>query len=188
VTRPLRSDRLDLEPVTSAHADEMVTVLADPRLYTFTGGEPPSLDVLRTRFARQGAGISPDGRENWHTWIVRERATGAAIGFVQATIGATAGSSSAGADTVATPFDGASSAELAWVVGTAYQGRGFATEAIATVADAVRGLGSLTGDDVTLVHAHIAPGHAASESVARHLGLVPTSVVLDGETRWELSV
>ena len=76
--------------------------------------------------------------------------------------------------------DGATIAELAWVVGTAYQGRGLAGEAARAVRDAVLAAGATT------VVAHIAPGHIASESVARGVGLVRTDQVHEGETRWEL--
>ena len=167
----------------------MVDLLADRSLYSFYDDElSPSLDDLRDRFSRQAVGVSPDGREVWHSWIVRERESGTAIGFVQATVGPTAGSSFAAADTVATPYHGLSSAELAWVIGVPWQGRGFATEAAAAVRDGVRGPGSATGDDVTRVHAHIAPGHVASETVARRLGLTPTDVTHHGETRWLLTL
>jgi RimJ/RimL family protein N-acetyltransferase len=166
----------------------MVDLLADRSLYSFYDDElSPSLDELRDRFSRQAVGVSPDGREVWHSWIVRERATGAAIGFVQATVGATAGSSLASVDTRETPYDGRTSAELAWVIGVPWQGRGYATEAAFAVLAGVRGPGSATGDDVTLVHAHIAPGHEASETVAHRLGLHPTDVVHDGEIRWEFA-
>jgi len=166
----------------------MVDLLADRRLYSFYDDETsPSLEELRVRYSRQAAGLSPDGREVWHSWIVRERESGAAIGFVQATVGATAGSSLASVDTAGTPYDGRTSAELAWVIGVPWQGHGYATEAAAAVRDGVRGVGSATGDDVALVHAHIAPGHVASETVARHLGLRPSDVVHDGEIRWELA-
>lgn len=165
----------------------MVGLLADRRLYGYDESEAsPSLDELRARYARQAVGRSPDGRETWHSWILRERASGRAVGFVQATVGPTAGTSSADADTAATPYDGATSAELAWVVGVEWQGRGYATEAATAVRDAVRGTGPGTGDHVTRVHAHIAPGNVASEAVARRLGLAPTAVVHDGEVRWEL--
>ena len=166
----------------------MVELLSDRRLYSFYDDEAsPSLEELRDRYSRQSAGLSPDGREVWHSWIVRERESGAAIGFVQATVGATAGSSLASVDTADTPYDGRTSAELAWVIGVPWQGRGFATEAATAVRDAVRGPGSVTGDDVALVHAHIAPGHLGSETVARRLGLHPSDVVHDGEIRWELA-
>lgn len=165
----------------------MVDLLADRRLYAFYDDESsPTVEELRRRYARQAAGLSPDGREVWHSWIVRERTSGRAVGVVQATVGATAGTSTASVDTAATPYDGAASAELAWVIGVPWQGRGYATEAATAVLDAVRGPASATGDDATLVHAHIAPGNAASEAVARRLGLAPTSVVHDGEIRWEL--
>ena len=152
----------------------MVDLLADRALYTWYDDEAsPTLEVLRLRYARQAAGVSPDGLEGWHTWILRERDSGRTIGFAQATV-------SAGED-------GVRSAELAWVVGTAWQGRGFATEAATAIRDGVAGVGSLTGDDVAHVHAHIAPGHTASETVARRAGLSPTDVTHEGEIRWELA-
>ncbi len=179
----LRTLRLDLEPLTVAHADEMVDLLADRRLYAFYDDEAsPTLDELRTRYARQSAGRSPDGRSIWHNWIVRVRESGEVAGFVQATVDATAGTSTAAATD---PLEGPSSAELAWVIGTAYQRRGYATEAVAAVADALRGPDSLTGDDADLVHAHIAPRNTASQGVARQIGLRPTDVVVDSEIRWQ---
>ncbi|RII89234.1 GNAT family N-acetyltransferase, partial [Clavibacter michiganensis] len=41
-------------------------------------------------------------------------------------------------------------------------------------------------DGVGVVRAHIHPDHAASEAVARRLGLAPTDERVDGEVRWEL--
>jgi RimJ/RimL family protein N-acetyltransferase len=121
-TDPLRTARLDLEPVSPAHADEMVGLLADRALYAFYADEAsPSLEELRERYARQAAGVSPDGRETWHSWILRERGTARCVGFVQATVRDT------------DLLGRGRSAELAWVVGTAYQGRGFATEAAAVL-------------------------------------------------------
>lgn len=156
-TPPLRTARLDLEPLTVEHAGEMVGVLADPALYVVTGGEPPSLDDLRERYRRQTAGASPDGSETWHNWVMRLRSTGEAVGFVQATVTGDV-------------------AELAWVVGTAYQGQGYAAEAAAAARDAMGPAGE--------VRACIAPGHTASERVARRLGLVATEETVEGETVW----
>ena len=107
VTEPLRTSRLTLTPLAVADAREMVDVLADPTLYTFTGGEAPTLAQLEDRYRHQSAG-SPRSGEIWHNWILR--LDGTAIGFVQATV------------------EGAG-AELAWVVGTPWQGSGFGTEA-----------------------------------------------------------
>ena len=69
-------------------------------------------------------------------------------------------------------------AELAWVVGAAYQGRGIASEAAAGVA---RWLGE---HGVHALVAHIHPGNVASQVVARRTGLHPTDVVVDDEVEW----
>src|SRR3954464_15235028 len=90
----------------------MVPVLADPALYVFTGGDPPSAAQLGKRFERQARGRSADGRELWLNWVVREREGGGAVGDVQGT---------------GEPVSGG--AEVAWVVGTGFQGRGYAREA-----------------------------------------------------------
>lgn len=68
--------------------------------------------------------------------------------------------------------------EIAWVVGTAWQGRGYASEAAGAVAEWLRGRG------VGLLQAHIHPGHDASMKVAARIGLRPTDLVEDGERLW----
>ncbi|MFN8167578.1 MAG: GNAT family N-acetyltransferase [Candidatus Nanopelagicales bacterium] len=167
-TPALRTERLDLEPLRVEHADEMVDLLADRRLYAFYADEAsPSLDELRERYARQVRGASDDGTQVWHNWILRVHASGEAAGFVQAT--------------VTHDSDDREVAELAWVVGTAYQGRGLAREAAAAVRDELISAGAGT------VIAHIAPGNGASEAVARAIGLAPTDESHDGETRWQLT-
>ncbi|MBF4618060.1 GNAT family N-acetyltransferase [Clavibacter sp. VKM Ac-2873] len=157
--------RFALEPLVVAHAREMVGVLADPALYRFTGGEPPSPAALEVRFARQAAGRSPDGSARWLVWILRERASGRAAGFVQATVTGVDG--------------GARVAEVAWLVGTASQGSGAAAECAAAM------VAWLREDGVGVVRAHIHPDHAASAAVARRLGLAATDERVDGEVRWE---
>ena len=135
-------------------------MLADPALYVFTGGDPPSAAELVQRYERQARGRSADGRELWLNWIVREREGGSAVGYVQATV---------------EPVNGV--AEVAWVVGTGFQGRGYAPRPPARWS---RGSAS-AGATVT---AYVHPEHAASQSVARAVGLEPTPVVRDGEVRW----
>ncbi len=46
----IATDRLILEPLQLSHADEMVAVLADDRVYEFTGGDAPTFDVLVGRY------------------------------------------------------------------------------------------------------------------------------------------
>ncbi|MHA3704866.1 GNAT family N-acetyltransferase [Jatrophihabitans sp. YIM 134969] len=155
----LTTARLRLEPLRVDDAAEMADVLADPALYRFTGGHPPGPDSLRRRYTAQVVGGSPDGRQQWLNWIVRDLTTGAAVGFVQATVER-------------------GTADVAWVIGSAHQGRGFATEAAAVVVDRLREQG------VDVVRAYVHPGHLASAAVARAAGLVVTGRVVDGEVEW----
>jgi RimJ/RimL family protein N-acetyltransferase len=162
--RELESERLLIEPLSVGHAEELVHVLGDPELHRFTGGAPLGLADLRARFERQARGESPDGRDGWLNWVVRERETGRAVGTVQATLPGR---------------EQNRVADLAWVIGTAHQGNGFAKEAAAAVAE------SLSSQGVSRLRANIHPRHHASMAVARAIGLAPTPVTVDGEVRWE---
>ena len=163
----LATARLVLDPLRADHADELAPVLDDPALHAFTGGAPASAQELRAAYARREGGVSPDGRAAWLNWVLRPAAGGPPAGTVQATV---------------TEAGDGRRAELAWVVATAHQGQGLATEAATAVAGwlARQGVGELV--------AHIAPGHGASEGVARRLGLEPAGVREDGERRWARSL
>ena len=158
--------RLTLVPVRAGHAAEMADVLADPDLYAFTGGSPPSGPDLRARYERWLAG-SPDPAVSWCNWVIQLHSPRCLAGTVQATISA----------------DGdQQSAEVAWVIGTRWQGRGLATEAARAL------VGWLRGQSVSTVVAHIHPCHLASAAVAAAAGLTPTADWHDGERRWQLRV
>jgi RimJ/RimL family protein N-acetyltransferase len=144
-----------------ADADAMVTVLGDPALYAFTGGEPPELDALRETYGHLVAGPSDDPAEAWHNWIVRLAATGTAVGTVQATL-----------------WEGERRAEVAWLTGTPWQGHGYASEAARAVVDWLASVG------VRTIEAHIHPDHRASAAVAVRIGLRATEEVVDGEHVW----
>ena len=58
------TERLLLVPLRPEDADEMVDVLADPRLHQFIGGHPATLEELRARYATLTAG-SPRLEEVW---------------------------------------------------------------------------------------------------------------------------
>jgi RimJ/RimL family protein N-acetyltransferase len=156
---PIETARLRLEPLRVADAEEMAGVLADPALHEFTGGRPSTADELRRAYALQAVGHSPGGDQAWLNWIVRD--AGRAVGYVQATLDG---------DPVA--------ADVAWVIGTAHQGRGYAREAAAGMA------GWLREQGVAELAAYIHPDHHASIRVAEHLGLRPTGEIADGEVRW----
>jgi RimJ/RimL family protein N-acetyltransferase len=157
------TERLELQPLSPDDAEEMVVVLSDDALYSVIGGAPPGLDELCERYTRQAVGHSADGTATWHNWILRQRDDGAAIGFVQATV-----------------VD--STAELAWLVGVPWQGRGYATEAARAVVD------WLTAGGVTTITAHVASGHRPSELVADRIGLAATDDFEDGERVWRLEL
>ena len=159
----IETSRLIIEPLRVAHADEIARVLDDLALHEFTGGEPQTLEQLRNRYSRLVLGQSPDGKQGWLNWIVRDRGSAVAIGTVQATLHRT---------------EGALSAELAWVIGAAHQRQGYAREAASGLVAWLRQRG------VRLFSANVHPQHAASIAVARHLGLGPSDVTIDGETRW----
>lgn len=153
------TDRLALLPLSVGYAAEMARVLGDPGLYTFTGGVPVAADALAARYERQLAG-SPDPAESWLNWVISSPADDALTGYVQATI-----------------TDG-ELAEIAWVVGMPWQGRGIAK-------DAARALvGWLHDQGVRTVIAQVHPDHGASEAVAAAAGLVRTDRLEDGELRW----
>ncbi|MFD5066663.1 GNAT family N-acetyltransferase [Streptomyces sp. NPDC058369] len=155
---PFATPRLDALPLRVEYADEMAAVLSDPALHTFTGGAPQTPDALRARYVRQTAG-SPDPDELWCNWVLR--AGDSLVGYVQATVRG-------------------DRAEIAWVVGVPWQGRGYAREAARGLVTHLRETG------VRTVVAHIHPEHTASAAVAAGAGLARTGEWEDGEERWGL--
>jgi RimJ/RimL family protein N-acetyltransferase len=158
-THELQTDRLVLTPLSVADANEMVGVLADSSLYSFTGGSAPDIEVLHDRYRAQVSGPAA-GDEIWHNWIIRLGESAGAIGFVQATVRG----------------DGA---DIAWVVAPAWQRRGYATEAARAMCEWLLGTG------VAVLTAHIHPDHTASNGVAAAVGLHSTGARDDGEVIWQ---
>lgn len=154
--RPFDTARLSMLPLQVEYAGEMAKVLSDPDLYTFTGGEPPTADALEARYRRQLAG---PGRpeEHWLNWVIRHNDE--LVGYVQATVTG-------------------STAEIAWVIGTDWQGHGYAKEA-------ARGLVTwLHAQGIQRIIAHVHPDHSASAAVAAVAGLTRTAQLDDGEYLW----
>ena len=92
----------------AADAADLHRVLDDPALHAFTGGQPATREELEERFRGLESRRSSDGTEDWLNWVVR--CDGRAIGTVQATLRG-------------------DEAEFGWVIGTEFQGRGYAREA-----------------------------------------------------------
>jgi RimJ/RimL family protein N-acetyltransferase len=154
--------RLVLTPLRADDADAMVEVLGDERLHEFIGGAPLGLADLRRRYEQLAAG-SGDPDELWLNWIVRTRADRAAAGTVQATV----------------TRDGAAwAAEVAWVIGVPWQGRGYAVESARAL------VGWLWAQGAFVVSANVHPDHVASAAVAARAGLGVTGEVVDGERVW----
>lgn len=155
----ITTERLQLLPLVRAHADLLFELLADATQYEYTQDEPPaSVDDLRDRYSLLESRRSPDGTQVWLNWMLQE--ADEAIGYVQATVVGDA-------------------AEVAWVVGRSWKGRGYATEAAGAMIE------WLTAAGVRVIRAKIRPGHTASQRVAAKIGLSPAGEFVDGEEIWE---
>jgi RimJ/RimL family protein N-acetyltransferase len=160
----LETERLSLEPLRVEHAEEMAQVLGDERLHVFIGGAPRTLEELRARYRDQVTTWSVSGSDRWLNWIVRVRDSGKAAGGMQATL------RDEGGEVVA---------ELAWVIGMAHQGRGYAREAAAAM------IAWLRDERADRFIADIDPPHEASQRVATSLGLTRSGEPgEEGSERW----
>jgi RimJ/RimL family protein N-acetyltransferase len=159
----LHSSRLDLEPSHPRHAEALAVALADPVLHEHIGGRPADAAAWAGRLERWASRRSPDGAETWLNWVVVDRSAGTVVGWLQATVTAAGG-------------------EIAYVVGTPWQGRGYATEAARAVVD------YLTAAGVARITALVAPANLPSVAVARRLGLRPDGTAVDGELRYATGV
>jgi RimJ/RimL family protein N-acetyltransferase len=109
--KPIESSGLCLEPLVSAHAEEMFEPLSAPAIYNYMPGQPPlSAAALRERYLQLERGRSADNRQRWLNWIVRLN-SGECVGFVQATV-----------------YPGLTG-DFAFVLAPEYWGRGVAFEA-----------------------------------------------------------
>jgi ribosomal-protein-alanine N-acetyltransferase len=108
----LETGRLVLEPILPAHASVLYDSSQDERLYQFIPQDPPaSLQTLEDRYDFLSARRSPDGREAWLNWAVRERGSGDYAGTLEATV-----------------YD-KGTAIIAYMVYVPHQRQGFAAEA-----------------------------------------------------------
>jgi len=159
--RVVDTGRLRLEPQTAAHAEAMFAVLGDPALYEHENEPPSSVEWLRARFGRLASRRSADGREQWLNWVIR-LPTGELIGYVQATV---------------RPGGGAA---IAYVLSSAYWGRGIAQQAVeAMIAELVE------HHEVRSLSAVLKRRNVRSLRLLERLGFAPASPGHDGEDRVE---
>jgi RimJ/RimL family protein N-acetyltransferase len=157
----LRTNRLDLLPITRQHAEGMFKVLNDPSLYEFTSGSPPTdVGSLARLYESWENRTSPDGSELWFNWALRLREEQELIGHVQVGV---------------VPDH----ADVAWFLGSSWQHQGYATESTKAVLQWLLELG------VREIRASINPAHAASIRVAERLGLQQTTESSGAELIWK---
>lgn len=140
-----------LEPQVAAHADEMFAVLADPAIYTFENEPPRSVEWLRQRYTLLESRGSPDGREGWLNWVLRD-IDGRAAGYLQATT-----------------YEGGR-ADVAYVLASAHWGRGLAVQAVQAMIDE---LSSHHG--ITALSAIAKRANSRSLALLQRLGFAPAS-------------
>lgn len=157
--------RLVLSRVARDDVDELVAMLLNPALYHYIAGAPASAAEAGDRVERWLRG-SADPDVLWINYVARRADDGRLVGLAQATVQRASGS-------------GFGACEIAYLVDPPAQGHGFGTEMMS----GFRAELHETMKPAEFV-AHIYPGHAASEGVAKALGLVPTSDRVAGEQVW----
>jgi RimJ/RimL family protein N-acetyltransferase len=153
------SERAVLVALRSVDADDLAGLLEESRMREWLRAQ--DVDELRERFATWESRRSPDDRESWLNWVVRERQDGRALGWVQATV-----------------RDG--SAIVAYAILPAERGAGIAADAVRAL---VRWLHATLG--VTTVTAEIDDGNEASARVAVAAGFERTIRRTGDEVVWE---
>ena len=160
----IKTNRLRLSPLIAQHAKAMFPILSDKGLYKFTGEEPPFSEIdLQEKYRKLESRKSPNGTERWLNWLVSLVQNDVPIGYVQTTI------SQSGAD-------------IAWVIGSQWQGNGYASEAAIALVEWLQII------DTKVIRALINPNHLASQRVASNAGLGNTESVEDGEEIWTFQV
>jgi len=136
--------RLAIEPLRDDHAEALHAALSDERVGAYIGGpDVESLDWLRDRIRHLAEGPAPGSGQIWWNGVVL--LDGVVIGRVEATL-----------------HDG--DAEVAYLLGPAWWGQGYATEAAAWLLDELRAAG------VRRAWATVDPRNAGSRGVLRRLG------------------
>jgi RimJ/RimL family protein N-acetyltransferase len=162
---PITTERLVLSRIARDDVDDLVRMLLDPALYEYIGDAPATAGAARERAERWLRG-SADPDIRWINYVARRRDDGRLVGLAQAT---------------ARRADGSrfGSCEIAYLVDPPAQGHGFGTEMMRGFCAELHA----TLNPAELV-AHIYPGHAASEGIAKAVGLAPTGDEVDGERVW----
>lgn len=155
----VETERLRLEPLQPRHAAELFALLQHPDIYRYIPQEPPtSLAALTQRYQALSRRLAPAGDQVWLNWAVQITATSAYIGHVEATVMED------------------QTAYLAYELGTAFWGRGYATEACTRIIQ-------LLFDDysVTAISAEVDTRNTASIGLLERLGFVRSGYRADAD-------
>jgi [ribosomal protein S5]-alanine N-acetyltransferase len=152
--------RLTLEPLIAPHADAFFHAMQDEALYQWISATPPeTVERLRDRWARLESRLDPSGDMAWLNWAVRRASDGAYVGKVDAVV---------------------STANIAVNLGyfffTPFWGRGYASEAVAAVAE------HFARHAVTEIWATVTFGNVASCRVLERAGFVRTRIIPENDT------
>jgi [ribosomal protein S5]-alanine N-acetyltransferase len=144
------------------HAALLFPMLREPSLYIYMNGDPPaSIAELQAKYRIWMERCSPDGSELWLNWVARLR-DGPFVAWFQATVRST-------------------QAEIAYLVGTEHQRRGYAVEGARAVID------HLAHDfGVVAVEAQADSRNRASIAVATALGMKSVACATPGDVRFAI--
>ncbi|MBC7542199.1 MAG: GNAT family N-acetyltransferase [Candidatus Sericytochromatia bacterium] len=156
---PLATIRLQLEPMTAAHADALFAPLQDAAIYDWISAKAPgSAEILRRHWGRNECRLSPDGDEAWLNWAVRRTSDGAYVGTVDVNVD-----------------DAKTATNVGYTFFPAYWGQGLATEAVVAVVN------HLIGRGILRLVATVTVGNAASRRVLAKAGFTFTRVLTDND-------
>lgn len=143
-----RTARLAIEVLSQEHVDGLFAALDDDRVGRYIGGpDVTTVDALRARIELLAAGAPAESGETWLNWAVRlADAERPVIGRIEATL-----------------HDGI--AEIAYVFGPAWWGRGYATEATTWLVDVLA-----ARHDVASLWATVDPANTSSTRLLERLG------------------
>ncbi|PZD74344.1 hypothetical protein C1752_01405 [Acaryochloris thomasi RCC1774] len=110
----LESTRLSYERITRKHTQELQPILCDPRVYVHVddGVAPSSNELLESFISREVGPYGDRSHERWVDYVVRLRESRTAIGRVEATVIE-------------------HRAEVAYILGFPYWGKGYGSESLA---------------------------------------------------------
>ncbi len=157
---PLVTPRLALEPMAPAHAEGFFAALQHPDVYRYIASTPPeSVEALAARWERLASRLAPDGSAAWLNWAVRRTADGALVGRVEAEVD-----------------DHGVALNVGYVFLPAHWGHGYASEAVAAVAE------HLVARGVTRLVATVTVGNDASCRVLERAGFARTRILPGNDT------